>query len=54
MGERKKLLICPHCLMAIESHEGRQTVMTVSIDDEDEVPCDWCHETIEDGYAFII
>ena len=51
--ERKTMWVCEHCLMAIESHEGRQVALRHDIDlefDEDDVgvsKCDWCEE---DGF----
>lgn len=52
MGENvknpEKLTVCARCLMAIESHEGRQTTRTIYLDDEDtETTCDWCGDTAE-------
>ena len=53
--ERKNLWVCPHCLAAIESHEGRQAILRHDIElefdeeDFDEVcKCDWCEE---DGFS---
>ena len=42
-----KLCVCEHCLMAIESHEGKQRVLHFWVDEEDEKEskCDWCEET---------
>lgn len=49
--ERKNLWVCPHCLMAIESREGKQKTLRHDIeleyDEEDfeEVSkCDWCED----------
>lgn len=49
--EREKLWVCRQCLMAIESHEGRQTILTHDIEleyDEEDFDtmskCDWCNE----------
>lgn len=52
MENTETLKICLHCLMAIESHEGRQRVTKVELDDEDEVTCEWCDEVIEDCYYY--
>ena len=38
------LRVCPRCMAAIESREGRQLVTTVYLD--------WCDEVIEDGYCY--
>ena len=47
----KNLRVCHHCLMAIESREGKQATITHYIDDEEfcedyesESRCDWCEE----------
>lgn len=47
--ERKNLWVCPHCLAAIESREGRQAILRHDIElefDENELDevskCDWC------------
>ena len=44
---RKTMWVCSHCLMAIESHEGKQATIEhyVDEDDEEEPMCDWCGET---------
>lgn len=47
--DRNKLHVCPQCLMAIESHEGRQRTLEfdveLDLDDENhEIVCDWCEE----------
>lgn len=46
--EHKNLWVCDRCLMAIESHEGKQATFTHYIDEDDEIPCDWCGETMFD------
>jgi hypothetical protein len=47
--ERETMLVCEHCLMAIESREGNQAVMRHWVDEEDETEskCDWCED---DGF----
>ena len=42
-----KLCVCRHCLEAIEAHEGRQRVLLIWTDEEDEKEsrCDWCEES---------
>lgn len=49
--ERKNLWVCPHCLAAIESHEGRQATLRHDIElecDEEDFEqaskCDWCED----------
>ena len=44
----KNLWVCLHCLTAIESREGNQPTLIHYIDEEDDVPCDWCGEAISD------
>lgn len=45
---REKLFVCSRCLMAIESHEGKQPILEHDIDlefdeeDEEATKCDWC------------
>lgn len=46
--EHENLWVCDRCLMAIESHEGKQATFTHHIDEDDETPCDWCGETMFD------
>lgn len=51
--EPAPLRVCPRCLSAIESHEGRQVTRIIDIDldlDDDEKPvvCDWCDESDSD------
>lgn len=43
---RKTMWVCPHCLMGIEAHEGKQATMEhyVDEDDEEESKCDWCEQ----------
>lgn len=50
--ERKNLWVCKHCLVAIESHEGKQATLCHDIElefDENELneasKCDWCEES---------
>ena len=40
------LKVCEHCLMAIESREGRQPTLIHYVDETDETEsrCDWCEE----------
>lgn len=52
--ERKTMWVCEHCLMAIESREGRQAILEHDIElefdeeDFDEASkCDWCEQ---DGF----
>lgn len=44
--KRKKLWVCEHCLMAIESHEGKQATVCRYVDEDDEVEskCEWCED----------
>lgn len=46
-NEREKLTVCRHCLMVIESREGRQFTRAIYPDFEDktESRCDWCEES---------
>ncbi len=43
---RDRLYVCRNCLMAIESHEGKQRVLEIDVeldlDDSENVVCDWC------------
>lgn len=43
------LKVCEHCLMAIESREGHQPILSIIdaafIDEDAEFKCDWCGET---------
>ena len=46
--EPDTMKVCEHCLMAIESREGKQITRTIDVDyadDETELKCDWCGET---------
>ena len=50
--DREKLHVCPHCLEAIESHEGSQRTLKINVewdlnDDDHEIVCDWCEEWSE-------
>jgi hypothetical protein len=43
------MLVCRHCLIAIESHEGQQVYKNLEwtderIDENDECFCEWCEE----------
>lgn len=45
------MVVCNHCLMAIESHEGRQWKKEIEynderISDDDEIFCEWCEEFV--------
>ena len=46
LREIKNLMVCKHCLSAIESHEGKQATYTHYIDEENETisMCEWCEE----------
>lgn len=50
--DKNKLWVCEHCLLAIESREGRLAIMPHYIDEEDskESKCDWCEE---DGFDLL-
>ena len=43
---RETLWVCDHCLMALESHEGNQAILSHSVDNTDAVDsrCGWCKE----------
>ena len=44
------LKVCWHCLCAIESREGSQAVLPLSIDVEDcDSVCDWCGQNADSG-----
>jgi hypothetical protein len=46
MENNETLKVCEHCLMAIESREGKLATLTHYIDcDDNESNCDWCGET---------
>lgn len=50
------LRLCRHCLMGIESHEGKQFTREIYVDEEDEEEskCEWCEETGFDTlYEFV-
>lgn len=44
--ETMALKVCEHCLMAIESREGRQPTLVHYVDEENptESRCDWCED----------
>lgn len=49
--ERKNLWVCPHCLEAIQSREGKQKTIRHDIelecdeeDFEEASKCDWCED----------
>lgn len=48
----RPFIVCPHCLEAIESHEGRQRKIEVDIDSDTPTACMWCKSLILDGYAY--
>ena len=43
---RETLWVCDHCLLAIESREGKQATLRHSVDEYDAIDsrCAWCHE----------
>ena len=45
--EDHNLRVCEHCLMGIECHEGKQAVMQIWVDEDDEKEskCEWCEES---------
>jgi hypothetical protein len=47
MAEIKKLIVCERCLRAIESREGKQTVIEHYVDENnvEESKCGWCEES---------
>ena len=47
--DEKPLRVCPHCLQAIESREGKQITRMVYFDDDENPRCEWCEETADDG-----
>ena len=48
------MLVCFHCLRAIESREGKQPVEEVAFFDEEEFQkCEWCGEEIDEGYEIL-
>ncbi len=46
--DKEKLHVCKKCLMAIESHEGKQRTLEIDVelelDDTENVVCDWCSD----------
>lgn len=42
------LRVCPRCLMAIESREGRQFTRPIYLDDDEPARCEWCEDDISD------
>lgn len=42
------LRVCPRCLMAIESREGRQFTRPIYLDDDEPARCEWCDDDISD------
>ena len=58
--KRKNLWVCPHCLAAIESREGRQATLCHDIElefdekDFDEMSkCDWCEDSFNTLYELV-
>lgn len=53
---RENLWVCEHCLIAIESREGRQAHEEHYIDEDDEIEsrCDWCGESGFDALCELI
>jgi hypothetical protein len=49
---RDSMLVCEHCLWAIESREGHQATLSHYVDEEDECEskCDWCEQ---DGFDLL-
>ena len=48
------LRVCPRCLMAIESREGRQFTRPVYFDDDEPARCEWCEDDENDVlYEFL-
>ena len=45
--EDHNLRVCKYCLMGIECHEGKQPVLQIWVDEEDEKEsfCEWCEES---------
>lgn len=46
------MIICKHCLEAIEAHEGKQVHIPVEWDDDRQtddglICCEWCEEFID-------
>lgn len=46
------MVVCKHCLQAIEAHEGRQIKKEIEYDDErindkSEIYCEWCEEYVD-------
>ena len=45
-----KLKLCPHCLAALQSREGRQCFLTVDVEldydpeEQESIVCDWCED----------
>lgn len=48
---KDKMCVCEHCLWAIESREGMQTIVPHYVDEEDcSSKCDWCEQ---DGFDLL-
>ena len=48
------MIVCKNCLMAIESHEGKQIKREIEFDDirldeNGEHVCEWCEDTFADS-----
>ena len=47
------MVVCLHCLRAIESREGKQPIKEVSFDEEEHKKCEWCGDEIEEGFEIL-
>ena len=60
MNGVENMIVCEHCLMAIESHEGNQIKKKLDWEDEctrnedEEVFCEWCEEYCDESEMWII
>lgn len=55
-NERENLCVCEHCLMAIESREGRQATFAhywSEWSEDDVFICDWCDEESDVLYELL-
>ena len=46
------MVVCLHCLKAIESREGDQEAEQVFFSEDEHRKCDWCGDEIEEGWEF--
>ena len=46
--ESANLRVCYHCLLGIESHEGRQFTRPIYLDDDEPARCEWCDDDVSD------